>query len=423
MKKITVLNVGGCIERWLDADRIRDYLSKNRYIIVDKPEDAEIIILVTCAVFNEVADYTLDIIENFQKYDAELVVAGCLPDIEPLRLSKIFNGRILTTKGLDREIENLFPPLGNVRFGEVDDGSVLTAKDDKTNSFKLLENPLTNYLKIDKIYSKIRRYILRNLFGEKSASYKNFTERKNLYHLRICWGCAGNCSFCATKKAVGPLRSKPLDQCVKEFKGGLSKGYKNFVICSDDPGAYGLDIGSSFVKLLDEITKIKGDYKIDISGLSPGMTVKYVDQLGEIFRRGKIRSILIPVQSGSERILKLMRRYPNADKIKDAFLKLKNFYPELSLETQCIVGFPTETWEDFEKTLNFIKECNFYFGFFYVFSSRDGTDAAEIEPKVSKKEINKRLRYAKRFLGRAGYKLSPFKLGVSKNTYVFYLNK
>jgi tRNA A37 methylthiotransferase MiaB len=118
-----------------------------------------------------------------------------------------------------------------------------------------------------------------------------------------------------------------------------------------------------------------------------------------------------------------MRRYSDSNKMKEAFLKLKSFYSNLSLETQCIVGFPTETWGDFKKTLNFIKDCNFYCGFLYAFSCRDGTDAAKIEPKVSQKEIDKRLKYAKEFLEKAGYKLSRFKFGISKNTYVFYLNK
>jgi tRNA A37 methylthiotransferase MiaB len=245
-----------------------------------------------------------------------------------------------------------------------------------------------------------------------------------LYHIRVSWGCIGNCSFCITKKAIGSFKSKPFEECIQEFKRGLKAGYRDFIICSDDPGAYGVDIDSSFPKLLDEMTDIEGNYNLMITGLSPVMLMKYLDEMEEILKKKKITAILFPIQSGSSRILKLMNRYSDVDKMKEAFLRLKKSFPGLILETQIILGFPTETFEDFKQSLNFVKECNFYSGYLYKFSCRPGTDAEKIEPKVSDEEMSKRLKYAKNFFRKEGYKMSYFRYGLSglsKDMNIFHL--
>lgn len=213
----------------------------------------------------------------------------------------------------------------------------------------------------------------------------------------ISRGCTKNCSYCAIKKAIGPLISKPLDQCVKEFKKGLSLGYKDFVITADDVGAYGLDINSSFPKLLGKITSVEGDYNIEIQGLHPVWIVKYIDELEGILKRRKIKIIICPIQSGSSRLLKLMHRYHNTEKMKEVFLRIKKSFPDLSLETNYLVGFPTETDEDVEETLSFIKQVNFDACYVFPFSCKTGTMAEKIEPKIQKQEIFKRLEYVKEY--------------------------
>ena len=424
MKKIFAVNVGGCVERWLDLNRIRSYLSKNNYILVDTPKEADIIILVTCAALNEVVSSTLDVIKNFQKYDAKLIIGGCLPDIEAEELSRIFNGDTIATKEIDQKIESLFPPINNIRYCEVEDSNSVLRDIPKIESTNFFKKNFEKSSDTKNIRLRIRNHILRNMFGEHSITYKYHTERNYLYHIRISWGCIGNCSFCITKKAIGSFKSKPFEECIQEFKRGLKAGYRDFIICSDDPGAYGLDIKNSFPNLLNEMTNIEGNYNLMITGLSPVMLMNYVDEMEEILKKKKITAILFPIQSGSSRILKLMNRYSDVEKMKDAFLRLKKAFPDLILETQIILGFPTETLEDFKQSLNFVKECNFYSGYLYKFSCRPGTDAEKIEPKVSDEEMSKRLKYAKNFFRKEGYKMSYFKYGLSglsKDMNIFHL--
>jgi len=128
-----------------------------------------------------------------------------------------------------------------------------------------------------------------------------------------------------------------------------------------------------------------------------------------VLKKGKIVSLESAIQSGNPRILKLMHRFPDVKKIKESFSKLKNAYPNLLISTECINGFPSETREEFEETLNVVKDIGFDWGFIFPFSCRPGSEAENIEPKVSKKEILNRMNYARNYLKTIGYNSSSFK--------------
>lgn len=183
----------------------------------------------------------------------------------------------------------------------------------------------------------------------------------------------------------------------------MDEGYKKFVITAVDTGAYGLDNGSSFPELLDKMTKISGDYEIEIRDLNPHWVVKYIDELERILKRGKIVSIDSTIQAGSHRVLKLMNRYSNTEEMRETFQRLKKANPDLFLSTDYIIGFPTETRDECRETLNFIKECNFNVGHIFPFACKAGTKAEEIEPKIPHEEKLQRIRFAKNFLKKAGF--------------------
>ena len=398
-EKIFIYSADPCWKRLLDAEKIQDYLVKNSYKVVKKPSDADIIIIITCGFLNFITEFALNKIKEFQEYNAELIVAGCIPDIDKEKLAKIFNGKTMTTKDLEEKIEELFYPQNNIRYKDLDDANILFK-----NYEEVQLNELTKKLGwIENIYLKIEKFIYKHLLEKYSIGYQ-FSRKQ--FHIRISWGCNRNCSYCAINKAVGPHRSKPLKKCIMEFKKGLKKGFKNFVLDATDVGLYGLDIGSNFPELLDEMTKIHGEYKISIRELHPAWIVKYVNELKEVIKRNKILILDVALQSANTRILKLMNRYSNVKKMKEAILILKNSSSDMFLTIECIIGFPTETWDEFLDTINFIKEVNSSGGQIYLFSCKTGTEAEKIEPKVNKKEMAKRSGYAKKFLKNAGYIVS-----------------
>jgi len=398
VKKIFIHTVP-CEKRSLDAKKLEKYLLKNNYIITNNPKKADIIIVFTCAVFNNVAEESLKKIKELKRYRRELIVAGCLPEIKKEELGKIFNGRCIATK----DIENFdkYLPEIKVKFNEVDDANTFFVNYDKTKAFNALSKYFFDIQLLSRLHKKVKNYIVKIFFGKNSFNAK-IAQEKTTY-IRISSGCPNNCSYCSIKRAVGKLKSKPLDVCLKEFKKGLKQGYEIFRLIADDTGSYGLDNKEKFPDLLNEITKISGDYKIIISALNPQWAVKYKDEIKEILKRKKIIKLEIPIQSGNIRILKLMNRYSNLEKIKETLTEFKETFPDLIIETHGILGFPTETWDEFISTLNFIKENEIYSGFILKYSLDKNTKSGNIDPKIPRKEVLKRMKFTKKFLENLGY--------------------
>ncbi len=161
--------------------------------------------------------------------------------------------------------------------------------------------------------------------------------------------------------------------------------------------------------MLDKVTDISGDYSIHLRYIHPIWVVKYCKKFEKILKKGKIKSLGSAIQSGCPRILKLMHRFSDIDKIKKSFSIIKKSYPSLYIATECINGFPSETNEEFKETLNVIKEINFDWGFIFPFSLRPGSEAENIIPKTSKNEIFDRMKYASLYLEKIGYNCGSFK--------------
>jgi len=392
----------------LDACRIRSYFLQNNHKIVNNPKDAEIIFFIGCSVGDSVTNKSLNIVKEFQKYDAELIVAGCLPYIDKEKLNHVFYGRTIGTKDFDKnpeKMDELFPE-NKIKFKDIDDANIALNNVNEDKPKIALKLFFKNIRWIGNFYFRIKNHIFKNLLGENSFFYFLFSIiNKPIYRIRISWGCNSNCTYCGIKKAIGPHKSKSINQAIEEFRRGVHKGYKHFALNADDIGAYGTDIGSSFPELLDKITSISGEYKISISNLSPKWLVRYIDDLEDIIKTEKIIALGVPIQSGSNRILKFMKRYHEEEKILESLQRLKNAFPQLLLYTHIIIGFPTEKEEDIDQTLSFIKKCNYNAGSVLSYTCKSGSKAELIEPKISKKEINRRLIYAKNFLKKEGYNI------------------
>ena len=406
MKKVFIDAEFLCDRRKLDITRISKYLIRNDYEIVDNPKKADVIIISTCGFGNSMADISFKKIKKLNKYNREVIVTGCLPDTDKKKFDHFFNGRSFSTKHID-EIETYFPG-DKVSFSEIEDGNSLWNnfnRDKISDIFKLL------FLKFDltkRAYVGFFDQMFRNNIGENHLILHSFYGLNlpidDLYIIRIASGCWQNCAYCGIKKAVGSFKSKPLNICLKEFEHGLEEGYSNFFLTAEDTGCYGLDIDSNLPDLLNKITNINGEYRINIYALNPRWVVKYIDELEEIVKKGKIKAICIPIQSGDSRILKHMNRYSDVEKIKSAFNRLKKANSDLSLATHCIVGFPSETEQEFKETLDFIKATYLDLGIIMLMSIKTDSEAERIEPKVSREEIFKRMNFAQKYLRNLGYK-------------------
>jgi len=150
-----------CSQRQLDAKKIESYLIENNYKIVNHPKFADFIIFVTCAFRNNMAENALKKVKNLQRYNAELIVAGCLPGIDKEELSKIFKGKVIITKDLNK-IDSLFPK-NLKKFRDLNDENVFFQRIDTSNIFGNIRTRITF---IDNIYSNIKKNVYKIIFGE-----------------------------------------------------------------------------------------------------------------------------------------------------------------------------------------------------------------------------------------------------------------
>jgi MiaB/RimO family radical SAM methylthiotransferase len=368
--KTYFLASAGCPRRAVDSQKIADYLETNNLEYTQDFKQADLIIVSTCAALKSREDLSKTAVTWYQEQkhrDAKIVVAGCLGKINP-EVKKEFEEVVFISP---REIDTLDDLIAaKVRFEDIPDPNQI-------GSFPLFPDKRERQAKGDRLNKRL------------DLAY----EKKDLFTLRVATGCLGNCSYCAVKFAVGELESKPVDAIVNEFKSGLDQGFKHFVLIAGDVGCYGVDIGTSAVELLSELFAVAGSYKIIIKEFNAQWVVKYFQDLLKIFKENyeKIDYIVVPVQSASNRMLRLMKRPYTIENVKKYLNIIKAEVPGLQISTHIMVGFPGETEEDFKESVDFIKEYEFPFVDIYAYDDRPNTAASKMAGKVPQKIIDERV--------------------------------
>ena len=224
-------------------------------------------------------------------------------------------------------------------------------------------------------------------------SYDSWLENISVFELRIATGCNGSCTYCAIKTATGSLKSKPLDRILSEFENGLSKGYKVFRLIAEDVGAYGQDNGTNIVDLLSGLFRNKQKFQLIFDDFSPKWLIMYFPDLFQIITKHSNRFgyVGLPIQSGSEKILSLMKRDYTAEDAKKCMLALKKACPELHIHTHVLIGFPGEDEEDFLGTIEYLRDVPFDRVAIYKYSDRPNTPASKSAEKVPKNEMRGRM--------------------------------
>jgi MiaB/RimO family radical SAM methylthiotransferase len=219
------------------------------------------------------------------------------------------------------------------------------------------------------------------------------------YNLRIAEGCSFACSYCAIKFATGSLKSKPIDLVIEEFKAGLDEGHKVFQLISEDTGCYGLDIGTTFPILLSRLLEIKGDYEILIIDFCGHWLVKYYDELLPLFigHQSRIRELYVSLQSGSDKILRAMRRPEKSAEVIARLQELEKKAPHINLRTTVIIGFPGETDQDFEQTIEAVRGVGFSEIQLNKYEDRPGTVSSMMQDKIPQEVIDKRYEKIKQY--------------------------
>jgi len=299
------------------------FLISNGHKLVDKPDNADIILIWTCGFRKDVRDNSISEIERCVKeYKAEVIVAGCFPDIDGDYLRTKFNGKIFPWREDESMMETFF-------------GSKV----------KLADIPPVLYKK--QLYKDEAKFRKEN----PDADMPFIGRYAQIY---IAEGCPWECTYCSECLAFPPFKSYPEERIIEAVhKATAISNTKNIILLADSVGDYGTDTDSSLPNLIHRIIKEIPDIKIAIQDLNPYHFLKFYQDMFEFIADGIITHLQIPIQSASDRILKKMgRKYTNAD-LKTIFsmLDTSNFK---MIDVHLIVGFPGERDEDFEGSVFFV---------------------------------------------------------------------
>jgi MiaB-like tRNA modifying enzyme len=330
----------GCSASMADSEMISGLLKADGYEIATDENESALNIIVTCSVKDVTQHRMLYRIEKLSKSIKPLIVAGCLPKTER------------------QLIESL-------------------------NPFASLLGPHSIDNTIDVVHSA--------LLGKKSIRLENsISDKLNLPRIRInpiisiieiSSGCMSECSFCQTKLAKGMLRSYRIGDILRQMRSDIADGCKEIWLSSTDNGCYGKDIGSDLIKLLKACSALEGDYKIRVGMMNPMYLLGMIDDLVQVFSdNDKIFKFLhIPVQSGSDTILRKMKRGHTVNTYRNIVKAFRKVFPEITIATDVIVGFPSETDQDFLKTIALIKETEPDIVNSSKYSARSGTEACKLK--------------------------------------------
>jgi len=305
----------GCPTNLADGEVIAGCLSEVGYDIVERAQSADIIIYNTCAVKSPTENRMINILKKVPR-DKRLIVAGCLPliNFERLKAQVRFDGVVGPAPG-----SRIVEAVRRVGCGEK---VVILTKDSKP-SLGLPKIPVNNVTGI----------------------------------IPINYGCLGACSYCCVLLARGRLRSYQINEIVERTKRDLASGVKEVWLTSQDTACYGKEIATNLADLLRRVCEIEGKFFIRVGMMTPNQALEILDDLIEAYKNEKVFKFLhLPVQSGDNEVLRLMNRFYTVEDFKRILYSFRKEIPKITVATDVICGFPSESQAAFERTMELIKE-------------------------------------------------------------------
>ncbi|ASJ02107.1 threonylcarbamoyladenosine tRNA methylthiotransferase [Thermococcus profundus] len=306
----------GCTRNRADGEIMEALLLKAGYELAETPENADYVVVNTCAVKDPTEHKMARRIRELIDSGRRVIATGCLVHVNPDVIDPRVSG-ILGVKSLDRIVEAI---------NAAERGGKLVSVEGWRE-----RNP--DKLELPRLWKSGVAFVVP-----------------------ISEGCLNACTYCATRFARGVLKSYKPELVVKWVKEALARGYREIQLSSEDTGCYGFDIGTNLAKLLDEITAIEGDFRVRVGMMNPNHVLKFLDELIEVYQDPKIYKFLhLPVQSGDDDVLRRMGRTYTVEEFEGIVREFRGKIPGLNLNTDIIVGFPGESDEAFQNTVDLVS--------------------------------------------------------------------
>ena len=361
----------GCAVMMGEAKKTLKELEEKGYEFVNEPKRADVSVIFTCTVRNETEQRMLSRIKELRRY-GKVVVTGCLASAQP---------------GL---IKMNFP-----------DVSIVSNQ---------------NMHKLHLALEGKEKYLLR---GERPRDWLKNNAYGGTLIVPIADGCLGSCTFCITKVARPKLHSQSPEAIVEFVKKGVRRGAYEIWLTAPDVAAYGRDIGTDLPDLLEKILKfLPEDVRVRVGMMSPDTFEDIADRLMDVMRDHRVYKFFhLPLQSASDKVLKLMGRKYTYEEYKALVEKVRRVFVDPTIATDIMVGFPGEGEEDFEKTLKAIRELAFERVHLAAFTPRPLTIAARMK-QVREDVKSKRVKEAMKVIEEVGLEVHKRYVGGSFKAFI-----
>ena len=337
----------GCSASFADSEMISGLIVNDGHTLATSPSESDLNLIVTCSVKDTTANKMMYRIKSLKT--SPLIVAGCLAKAEQNNVEKfIENASLLGPNSLGKTLDVINSTLMGKKQIALEDSDL-----SKVGLPKVRLNSAVGIVEI--------------------AS-----------------GCMSECTFCQTKLAKGDLSSYRLGDIVRQVQTEIKEGCKEVWLTSTDNGCYGFDIGTDLPTLVNAVSEIPKDFMIRVGMMNPMYMSRIKQNLIESYDNEKVFKFLhIPVQSGSDKVLNDMKRGHTSETFREIVKKTKERFENFTISTDVIVGFPSETEEDFQKTITLLDETKPDVVNLSKYSARPGTDAAELK-QIDAAEIKRR---------------------------------
>jgi len=337
----------GCSASFADSEMISGLIVNGGHTLAMSPSESDLNLIVTCSVKDTTANKMMYRIKSLKT--SPLIVAGCLAKAEQNNVEKFTeNASLLGPNSLGKTLDVINSTLMGKKQIALEDSDL-----SKVGLPKVRLNSAVGIVEI--------------------AS-----------------GCMSECTFCQTKLAKGDLSSYRLGDIVRQVQTEIKEGCKEVWLTSTDNGCYGFDIGTDLPTLVNAVSEIPKDFMIRVGMMNPMYMSRIKQNLIESYDNEKVFKFLhIPVQSGSDKVLNDMKRGHTSETFREIVKKTKERFENFTISTDVIVGFPSETEEDFQKTITLLDETKPDVVNLSKYSARPGTDAAELK-QIDAAEIKRR---------------------------------
>ncbi|MDH5462791.1 MAG: tRNA (N(6)-L-threonylcarbamoyladenosine(37)-C(2))-methylthiotransferase [Nitrosopumilus sp.] len=325
----------GCSASFADSEMISGLVLNGGHTLADNSSESDLNIIVTCSVKDSTANKMMHRIKSLKS--KPLIVAGCLPKAEKDTVEKISEeASLLGPNSLGKTLQVISSTMKGKKQIALEDSDL-----SKVGLPKVRLNPAVGIIEI--------------------AS-----------------GCMSECTFCQTKLSKGDLSSYRLGDIVRQVETEIKEGCKEVWLTSTDNGCYGFDIGTDLPSLVNAVVEIPENFMIRVGMMNPMYMPRIKEKMVKSFDNDKVFKFLhIPVQCGSDKVLNDMKRGHTAGTFREIVKRVRSRFSQFTISTDIIVGFPSETEEDFQKTVTLLDETRPDIVNLSKYSARPGTDAAE----------------------------------------------